>query len=335
MTTVAANPIETAQRLAADGRIDAAVEHLRTAGAAGDASALAELAVWHLAATAVPRDLAAARSALRRAVQIGHVDAALMEIALTANGSGAPADWAGALTLLERAATADTVAAQQLSLIRSMALDSHGAPREVPASLTLHETPRVARFPGFCTREECLHVASIAAPMLQPAMIFDPGSGQMTMHPIRVSDNAAIGPVQETLPVQAINRRIAAATGTAETQGEPLTVLRYGPGQQYRPHLDTLPHESNQRALTAILYLNEGYQGGETVFPLLGITISPATGDLLVFDNVDMRGMPEPASRHAGLPVKAGNKWIATRWVRMRPVTAWELSDQARAAARA
>jgi prolyl 4-hydroxylase len=197
-----------------------------------------------------------------------------------------------------------------------MNLHPNGTPRRLPQPETLSEAPNVLRFPALCTQAECVHVGNSVAHLLQPASVFDPASGRMVAHPIRTSDNAPIGPTQETLVVQAVNRRIATATGTDVTQGEPLTVLRYGPGQQYRPHLDTLPDQSNQRVRTAILYLNDGYHGGETAFPLLGISVRVGTGDLLVFDNVDAAGMPEPRSRHAGLPV-----------------TAWELSEQARAAA--
>ena len=35
-----------------------------------------------------------------------------------------------------------------------------------------------------------------------------------------------------------INACIAAASGTDKEWGEPLTILRYQPGQQYRPHHD-------------------------------------------------------------------------------------------------
>lgn len=327
---MSANPIETAQKLAAAGQVSAAVEHLRAAGDRNDPVALAELAIWHLSATNIPRDLPAARALLRRAVRIGHVDAALMEIALTANGSGAAMDWQGAIALLKQAAHTDTIAAEHVALLATMRVDEEGYPLDPLAPTPLTDNPRVIRFANFCTPRECLHVAAIAAPMLEPATIFDPASGKMILNPIRMSDNASIGPTQESLPIQAINRRIAAATRTKVTQGEPLTVLRYGPGQQYRPHLDILPNGDNQRMLTAILYLNDGYRGGETQFPLLNVTIRPQAGDLLVFDNVDRTGATEPRSRHAGLPIVNGTKWIATRWIRARPTTAWELSDQAR-----
>lgn len=327
------SPVEIAARQAASGRVQAAIATLAAAGDGGDAVALAELAVWHLRGETLPRDLARARECLKRAVAIGHVDAALMEVALTANGSGAAPDWPGALALLRRAATNDPLAAQHLALLGQMALTPDGAPRDRPQGALLHGGPRVQRFPGFCTPTECAHLASVAAPSLQPATVFDPASGKMVAHPIRASDNAAIGPTQESLVVQAINRRIAVATDTDVTQGEPLTVLRYGPGQQYRPHLDTLPDSSNQRIRTAILYLNDNYGGGRTAFPLLDLEIAPGAGDLLVFDNVDAAGASDPRSRHAGLPVVQGTKWIATRWIRARPISPWALSAEARAAA--
>jgi prolyl 4-hydroxylase len=326
------DPIQAARLNASQGRAAEAVRLLETAGASGNADALFELALWHLGATRIPRDLGAARALLKRAVAIGHVDAALMEIALTANGSGAAPDWPAAVTLLRQAATKDPLAAEHLKLLGQMALGRDGAPQQRPSGQRLNPSPHIQRFAGFCTPIECAHIASVAAPMLQPATVFDPASGRMVPHPIRSSDNAPIGPMQESLVVQAVNRRIAAATETDVAQGEPLTVLRYGPGQQYRPHLDTLTGEPNQRIRTAILYLNHNYAGGETVFPLLDLKVAPQVGDLLVFDNVDASGASDPNSRHAGLPVVNGTKWIATRWIRAEPTTPWALSAQARAA---
>jgi prolyl 4-hydroxylase len=327
------DPVQAARLSASQGRVGEAVRLLETAGASGSAAALYELALWYLGATRIPRDLGAARSLLKRAVAIGHVDAALMEIALTANGSGAAPDWPAAVSLLRQAATNDPLAAQHLELLGQMALRPEGAPRQRPSGQLLHPSPRIQRFAGFCTPIECAHLASVAAPMLQPATVFDPVSGRMIPHPVRSSDNAPIGPMQESLVVQAINRRIAVATETDVAQGEPLTVLRYGPGQQYRPHLDTLTGEPNQRIRTAILYLNHNYAGGETVFPLLDLEVAPQVGDLLVFDNIDAGGAPDPNSRHAGLPVVNGTKWIATRWIRAELTSPWALSAQARAAA--
>jgi prolyl 4-hydroxylase len=319
-------PVEIAYQKVSSGQPAEARALLDAAGRAGDSVALAELAVWHMVGRIVPRDLTAARTLLRQAVAIGHVDAALMEVALTANGSGARADWPGALALLREAAKGDSLAAEHLALLDAMAIAADGTPLSLPEAEPLRDRPAIRRFRDFCTPAEAAHIAGLVAGALEPATVFDPSSGKMIAHPIRASDNAPIGPTTESLVVQAINRRIAAATGTDVTHGEPLTVLRYAPGQQYRPHLDTLPAPApNQRVLTAILYLNHGYRGGETQFPLLNLTLAAQGGDLLVFENVGPDGAPEPLSRHAGLPVQAGMKWIATRWIRQAPIDPWTM----------
>ena len=60
----------------------------------------------------------------------------------------------------------------------------------------------------------------------------------MVQNPVRTSDAMVFPWIAESPAVHALNRRIAAATGTIPAQGEPLQVLRYRRGQQYRPHLD-------------------------------------------------------------------------------------------------
>lgn len=308
--------------------VRATVAKLEAAGRAGDAAAWAELAALYLRGDQIERDVRQARTMLSRAVAIGHVDAALLEIALTANGSGGTPDWQAATALLQKAARNDPLARQHLDLLKRMALDDNGGPTTPLPHRTLHAMPSIYRVPNFCTPEEAAHIASLAVQNLEPATVFDPATGALVAHPIRNSDNAIIGPTQETLVVQAINRRIAAVTGTKVDQGEPLTILRYGPGQQYKAHLDTLANTTNQRVKTVILYLNDGYIGGKTTFPLLSVTVDIKAGDALVFDNVDAAGQPERLSRHAGLPVERGTKWLATRWIRQHPIDPWKMGAQ-------
>ena len=101
-------------------------------------------------------------------------------------------------------------------------------------------------------------------------------------------------------------------------QAELLQLTRYRRGQEYVAHYDhfNLPGYNAtkvDRVATVILYLNDGFQGGQTEFPLLGITVTPRQGDLLYFhyptDTADQL-------LHAGLPVIAGEKRIATLWIR-------------------
>ena len=161
------------------------------------------------------------------------------------------------------------------------------------------------------------------AELLEPALVIDPVTGGYKEHPIRTSDGGAIGPLRESLVIRAINMRIAKLGGTHVDQGEPLTVLRYRPGQQYRTHLDSIAGAANQRIRTVIVYLNGGYIGGRTHFPAADLTVTGRGGDAIMFDNLLPDGRPDPRSRHAGLPVEEGVKWIATRWIRASRYDPW------------
>ena len=74
-----------------------------------------------------------------------------------------------------------------------------------------------------------------------------------------------------------------------------------------------------QRIVTFLLYLNEGFAGGETDFPDAGLRFKGKTGDAIFWANVDALGQPEPLTRHAGLPPTSGEKWILSQWIRGRP----------------
>ena len=93
--------------------------------------------------------------------------------------------------------------------------------------------------------------------------------------------------------VARINRRIAALTRTSVKQGEPLHILRYRPGQQYHPHNDWLP-PPNRRVMTALIYLNDEYQGGETFFAETGLKVKGRKGDALVFVSALANGDLDP-----------------------------------------
>jgi prolyl 4-hydroxylase len=318
------NAVTIANNLVASGAATDGVALLTRAADAGDVDALMQLAVWYLAGGPVPRDLARARALLRRTVSIGHVDAALMEVALTANGSGGAPDWAAALLLLRTAAANDPVAAAQLTLLEAMAIDAVGNPLAVPEPEILADGSRVVRFPQFFTPGECSHVATVTAELLEPSRVVDPRTGRRILHPVRTADEAVIGPTREDLVVQALNRRIAAASGTDADQGESLTILRYRPGQQFRLHSDILTNTRNQRVATMLVYLNAGFEGGHTTFPGHRLDIAPRPGDAILFRNVDASGAPDSSMRHSGEPVVRGVKWLATRWIRARSFSPWD-----------
>ena len=102
-------------------------------------------------------------------------------------------------------------------------------------------------------------------------------------------------------------------------QAEFLQLTRYQQGQQYISHHDyfnVVGYENSvviDRVATVILYLTDGFQGGETHFPMLNLTVTPRQGDLLYFHYVPPHA---ELTLHAGLPVINGEKRIATLWIR-------------------
>jgi prolyl 4-hydroxylase len=127
--------------------------------------------------------------------------------------------------------------------------------------------------------------------------------------------------------VHCLNLRLAAAAGLPAENGEMLSILRYEPGQEYRPHFDFLGATSDpiaqfesagQRVRTLLVYLNDDFDGGETEFSTNGLKVKGETGDGILFHNVDDAGQADLSSRHAGLPVTRGAKWLASKWFRER-----------------
>ena len=293
-----------------------AAQLLFAGAAGGDAEALATLAQWRIAGDVIRRNLPAARALLGRAGAAGHDEAALLHAHFLASGTGGDDDWGAAVKALKSLSARIPAARAQLRLLEAMQLDEGGFPLTPATTRGLSEAPHVVAAEGFATPAECDYLIEAAEAFLAPSMVVDPGSGRLIPHPIRTSDGSMFGVHTEDLVVNAINRRIAALSGSAIAQGEPLQVLRYGVGGEYRAHMDALPAEPNQRIATALVYLTDDYEGGETSFLRTGLSFKGRKGDALLFRNVTESGEPDQMALHAGLPVTRGVKIIASRWIR-------------------
>lgn len=317
------NFVEQSHALLAAGQVQPAVDLIVDAAKHGNRDALYELALWHVFGDPVPRSFAAARTLFEKAGAAGHEAAARTHAVFVAIGAGGHADWPAALALLDQAARQDSVAARQRDLIAAMKLEPDGAPAAVPPVEPLSASPKVAVARALFTPDECAHVAALSAPRMTPSIVVDSITGREAPHPIRTSEGTVLGPIQQDLVIHALDRRIAAVSGTRVEQGEPLSVLHYAPGQQYRLHHDCLPGEANQRVMTAIVYLNGGYEGGATQFPAIDTNFRGEVGDAILFVNTLPDGRVDERSRHAGLPITRGEKWICTRWIRARDFDPW------------
>ena len=278
--------------------------------------ALFTLAEWKWVGEIVPQDLRQARELYRRADEAGHPNAAAPVTNLLASGIAGPRDWPRAIKRLRAEARQDRTRRAALSLVEKMKLDANGDPVAAPEGRSLSQSPQVTLFPRLLTPAECAYLRQVAEPGFRPSVVIDFSTGRDCSDPIRTSDGSTMHWLIEDPAIHALNRRLAGVGGVGAEQGEPLQILRYRPGQQYRTHLDFVPGIENQRVLTALVYLNEGYGGGETRFVKTGLEVKGAAGDAIVFRNAGPDRRSDPMSEHAGLPVTRGTKFLASRWMR-------------------
>lgn len=85
--------------------------------------------------------------------------------------------------------------------------------------------------------------------------------------------------------------------------------LKYSEGTEYKAHYDSGGTATIHRYLSAILYLNDDYEGGELEFVNFNVKIKPAKGTLILFPS-------NYAYAHVAHPVKSGTKYALVTWVR-------------------
>ncbi|HEY0506364.1 MAG TPA: 2OG-Fe(II) oxygenase [Lysobacter sp.] len=197
-----------------------------------------------------------------------------------------------------------------------------------PVPLMLQSArPHVMTVDGLLSAEECRLLIACAESRLQRSRTVDPDTGQPATQEVRTSSDASFDIILEDLALRAVQLRMANAAGVPLVHAEHLVVLRYEPGQEYRPHRDYRPPssiehdrpEAGNRLRTICVYLNDVEAGGETEFPVAGLRVAPRPGRAVVFDNLHPDGTPDVDSLHAGLPVERGEKWLATLWLRQAP----------------
>ena len=101
---------------------------------------------------------------------------------------------------------------------------------------------------------------------------------------------------------------------------EDLMAVQYNPGQQYMLHCDGScdgsPFVAGGRISTVLMYCATA-DGGGTAFPNANVHVLPQKGQAVYFHFRGQDGMMEDwHTEHSGCPVKAGEKWVVTQWIR-------------------
>lgn len=196
--------------------------------------------------------------------------------------------------------------------------------RQVDVLMRMAE-PRIVLFGNLLSPEECEALIAAAEPRMARSLTVATRTGGEEVNDDRTSDGMFFQRGENEV-VTRLEARIARLLNWPVENGEGLQVLHYRPGAEYKPHYDyfdpaepgtpTILRRGGQRLATLVIYLNDPERGGGTTFPDVHLEVAPRRGNAVFFSYA--RPQPDTRTLHGGAPVEAGEKWIATKWLRER-----------------
>lgn len=342
---------DKAARLDAEGKTELALMALAKAAKAGDLQARTDLGKRLLLGDRAPRMLKDGAAHILMAAEEGHPEAVAAMAILQCLGIQQRKNWQDALNTLTHAAALGWATSRQALLLLShepvlgderelIAIEDMAFWQrlgssidinrwlQIPQGNVLCDSPLLVSFEDFVPQRWRNLLANEAVPRLVPAQ--DPDPSRMR------NPNAATsayflglqGLAENDFLHLLLQERMSKACGIPSNQMEGFAVLLYQEGGEFSEHVDYFDTATElgraevdmlgQRILTFLIYLNDDYEGGETVFPELGISHKGKAGEGLYFVTAREGGEGDSRTRHAGLPVHTGNKWVLSQYFRSR-----------------
>lgn len=185
------------------------------------------------------------------------------------------------------------------------------------------DLPRIIVVDNFLSDFECDKLIEISESKLERSKTMGVVNyAKPENHSSRTSSGTFL-PTKENPIIETIENRISKFLNWENYLGDSLQILKYEPGQEYKPHYDYFSKDYSekeknglkigQRCGTLLMYLSDTTSGGQTIFPETGINIHPKKGSAMFFSYDDN---PSSLSLHGGSPVIEGVKWVATKWLR-------------------
>ena len=185
--------------------------------------------------------------------------------------------------------------------------------------------PEIVLFENILSEQECEQLIALSRPKLKRSTIIENQTGEEQV----IDDRSSQGTFflrEENAFITKVEQRLAKLLRLPLENGEGLQILHYRVGAEYKPHYDFFAPENagsamhmqkgGQRIATLIMYLNDVDSGGETIFPEIDFAVAPRKGGGVYFSYCDEQGKLDRLTLHGGTPIKRGEKWIATKWVR-------------------
>lgn len=200
----------------------------------------------------------------------------------------------------------------------------------IPPARTLSEGPRIVAIADFIPRAWCRYFIALAAARLKPALVYDATSTRNYRSQTRTNSIAEFNLVENEVLHFLLQERMSRACGVPMQHMEGSAILNYQPGQEIGNHYDFVAPElpnyrdeiavNGQRIVTFLVYLNDDYDDGATVFPEIGLQNKGTAGEGLYFVNALPDGSPDLRTLHAGTAPRRAEKWIVSQFIRDRPV---------------
>lgn len=193
--------------------------------------------------------------------------------------------------------------------------------------ITEFDINKIYEYPNILSDKQCNEIILLAEPYISNSTVIGENGNEETDNR-RTSQNTFLPRTHKV--VQDIYDKLSKIIGIKSDHFEQLQVVRYEPGQQYKAHWDAcwedhkcveFLKQGGQRYATFLLYLNDDFTGGETVFPRRNIKIKPVKGKAALFFNLEKDNKTKlDDSFHAGLPPTSGIKWLCNVWIRLNKI---------------
>lgn len=188
----------------------------------------------------------------------------------------------------------------------------------------LSDKLNIFKIKNVLTEDQCNRTIEIIKNKCQKSSVIDYESGGSAISEFRTSSTAYLFRKDNSV-ISEIEDAILTIVGIPEKYSEQIQGQYYKVGEQFKPHFDTLfPSSEKQkkdieifgnRTWTAMVYLNNTPKGGHTRFTELDLETVPNMGDMILWQNT-REGSNIPESKHWGMPVEEGEKFILTKWFR-------------------